>query len=99
MSEKPQTILLKLDVTKIEKSRLFKGAKGTYLDLILVASTNSQYGDDYMCFQSVSKEEREAGTKGPILGNGKFMPRKQDAPRPPRKPEVDSGPMSGDVPF
>lgn len=62
----------KIDVLKIDKSKLFKGAKGTYLDIALIETPNGQYGD-YMIVQSVSKEEREAGVKGAILGNAKNM--------------------------
>ena len=40
-------ITCKIDVTKIEKERLFKGEKGTYLDIVLIESPNNQYGDDY----------------------------------------------------
>jgi len=86
MNEKPQSILLKINVSKIDKLRLFKGAKGTYLDAVMVASTNSEYGDDYMVFQSVSQEERAAGKKGAIIGNAKFMTRKASAPAERRTP-------------
>jgi len=66
---------VKLDVTKINKDRLFKGEKGTYLDLttFIDLENPSQYGDHGFITQSVSKEEREAGTKGDILGNVKVF--------------------------
>lgn len=60
----------KIDVTKIDKAKLFKGEKGTYLDIVLIETPDNQYGD-YMIVQGVSKEERKAGKKGAILGNGK----------------------------
>lgn len=63
----------KIDVTKIDKTKLFKGAKGTYLDIALIETPNNQYGDSHMITQSVSKEEREAGVKGAILGNIKTL--------------------------
>ena len=63
-------IIAKLDVLKIEKAKLFKGQKGLYLDIVLIPTPNGQYGD-YMVCQSISKDEREAGVKGAILGNGK----------------------------
>ncbi len=66
-------ITVKIDVTKIDKTRLFKGAKGTYLDLILLPSQESKFGDDFMVIQQVSKEERLAGKRGPILGNAKYL--------------------------
>jgi len=60
----------KIDVTKIDKEKLFKGEKGTYLDIaIFVNDETDQYGNNGMIVQSVSKEEREAGVKGAILGN------------------------------
>jgi hypothetical protein len=68
-------ISIKIDVTKIDKSRLFKGEKGTYLDLTTFLDTEneSQYGDHGFISQSVSKEEREQGIQTPILGNGKIF--------------------------
>lgn len=64
-------VRLKIDVTNIDKARLFKGQKGTYLDAtaFIDLDEKGQYGDNGMVTQDVSKEEREAGTKGPILGN------------------------------
>lgn len=76
-------IKLKLDVTKIEKARLFKGAKGTYLDAVLIETPNGKYGD-YMIVQEVTKEERQSGTKGPILGNGKILGQKPSGDSPER---------------
>lgn len=70
MSDK---ILLKIDVTKIDKDRLYQGKKGKYLDAILIPTPDSQYDQDFMICQSVSKEEREAGTRGPIIGNAKYV--------------------------
>ncbi len=68
-------ISVSIDVTKIEKARLFKGAKGTYLDLtaFIDLDEQGQYGDNGMIVQSVSKEERQQGVKGPILGNVKVF--------------------------
>ncbi len=99
------TITGKIDVTKITKSRLFKGAKGTYLDIVLIETPNSQYGD-YMIVESVTKEEREAGKKGPILGNAKILgqkPAQQSSP--PKQAETQTTTVMngvydmGDVPF
>ncbi len=65
-------ILVKIDVTKLDKKRFFTGAKGTYADLILIETPNGEYGD-YMVKQQVTKEEREARLQMPILGNAKIM--------------------------
>lgn len=72
-------ITCKIDVTKIEKERLFKGEKGTYLDIVLIETTNNQYGDDYMIVQSVSKEESAQGVRGKILGNARIVKPKTQA--------------------
>lgn len=68
-------ISVKLDVKKIDKARLFEGAKGTYLDLttFIDLENPSEYGDHGFISQSVSKEERDAGVKTPILGNVKVF--------------------------
>jgi hypothetical protein len=95
MSE--QTIAVKIDVTKIEKARLFKGSKGTYLDAVLIAK-RSDYGDDFMVVQSVSKEEREQGIKGPIIGNAKFLQRREQ-PRPAANPAPAQEQNDNFVPF
>ena len=64
---------LKIDVTNIDKTTLFKGQKGVYLDAtVLIKDAPDQYGNDGMIVQDVSKEAREAGQKGPILGNAKW---------------------------
>jgi hypothetical protein len=69
-----KTITLKIDVSKIDKSKLFKGKKGTYLDAVLFfKEEQDKYGNNGMIVQSVSKEEREQGTKGAILGNAKVF--------------------------
>ena len=73
-------ISIKLDVNKIDKNRLFKGKQGTYLDAVLIETPNNQYGDDYMIVQSVSKEEREQGIKGAILGNAKIFAKQTMTP-------------------
>ena len=68
-------LLLKIDLTKIDKQRLFKsGQTGSiYLDAIDIETTNNQYGNSHMIVQSVSKEEREKGIQGNILGNAKTV--------------------------
>lgn len=75
-------ILIKIDVTKLDKARFFKGAKGTYCDLVLIETPNGEYGD-YMVKQSVTKEERAANLQMPILGNGKIMGATRPVPPPP----------------
>jgi hypothetical protein len=69
------TITARIDVTKIEKERLYKGEKGTYLDIVLIPTPNAKYKQTHMVVQSVSKEERDQGIKGNILGNAKEIER------------------------
>ena len=68
-------ISLKIDVSKIDKNRLFKGAKGVYLDCTAFVDLDDldQYGNSGMITQDVTKEEKDSGTKGPILGNSKIF--------------------------
>jgi len=68
-------VSLKIDVSKIDKSRLFKGAKGIYLDATAFIDIDEldQYGNSGMITQDVTKEERDQGVKGNILGNSKVF--------------------------
>ena len=66
-------IRLKIDVTKIEKDRLFKGEKGTYLDVVLIETPDSKYGDDFVAKQDITKEERGLGVQAPIIGNARWL--------------------------
>jgi hypothetical protein len=68
-------VSLKIDVSKIDKARLFSGAKGTYLDATIFVDLDNldQYGNSGMITQDVSKEEKAQGIKGNILGNGKVF--------------------------
>jgi hypothetical protein len=73
-------IKLKIDVTKIDKSKLFKGAKGTYLDAVVFLKDEAdQYGNNGMIVESITKEEREQGVKGVILGNAQISTLSQQA--------------------
>ncbi len=99
-------ISIKLDVSKIDKSRLFKGEKGTYLDLTTFIDTDQQdqYGNNGFISQSITKEERNAGVKTPILGNTKvfYQPPQQPAQQPPQsapasRPFEDE--FDDDIPF
>ena len=60
----------KIDVTKIEKSKLFKGAKSTYLDIdIWLDDKEDKYGQYGNIHQSLNKEESEAGAAKIFIGN------------------------------
>jgi hypothetical protein len=64
-----------INLSKVDKSKLFKSEKtgAIYLDLVMIESPNNQYGQSHMIIQEVSKEDREKGIKGAILGNAKEL--------------------------
>jgi len=65
-------LTVRIDVMKLDKSRFYKGAKGTYLDLTTFVDLDQkdQYDNNGFITQSQSKEERNAGGgQMPILGN------------------------------
>lgn len=65
-------INLSIDVTKIDKSKLIQGKKGTYLNLtVSVNNELDQFGNNAAAYISQSKEEREAKASRAYLGNGK----------------------------
>jgi hypothetical protein len=99
-------IKVRIDVTKIEKHRLYKGEKGTYLDVSLLENRDGEdaYGNHFMCVQDVSQVERMAGKKGKILGNAKIMKPKAAGAKPVATapgdaPASGDAPQSDDVPF
>lgn len=64
-------INLSIDVTKIDKSKLIQGKKGTYLNLtVSVNNELDNYGNNASCYISQSKEERESKANRQYLGNG-----------------------------
>jgi len=90
-------IAIKIDVTKIDKARLYQGAKGQYLDAtVFLNDEQGQYGDNGMITQSVSKEERESGVKGAILGNVKILGEFGDNNSAPAPAVVEA---ADDIPF
>jgi len=95
-------IIAKIDVTKLDKGHFFKGQKGIYADLVLIPNKDGvdQYGNDGFVSQGVSKEAREKGEKGKIVGNYKKVNRGGDKaePKPTAKvqPDFDN---QDDVPF
>ena len=61
-------ISAKINVSKIDKAKLFKGEKGTYLDLtIWVNEKPDQFGNDISIEQRTGKDEKKI-----YLGEGKF---------------------------
>jgi hypothetical protein len=101
-------ISVRIDVTKIDKTRLYKGEKGTYLDLTTFVDTEEkdQYENNGFISQSVDKEERDQGVKTPILGNVKvfYTGETERVQQQTNKEWVDeykanSAPITDDIPF
>ena len=95
---------LKINVNLIDKTHLFKGAKGTYLDVTLMENKDGpdQYGNDGFIVQDIGKEAREAGEKGPIIGNWRHLQKRTaDNPAPVAKKVApkDEGLTPDDCPF
>ena len=68
-------ISIKIDVTKLDKNRIFNGEKGKYIDLTTFVNLDKQdqYGQNGFISQSVNKEEKEQGVQTAILGNCKVF--------------------------
>lgn len=76
-----QIIQLKIDVSKIDKKRLYQGKKGQYLTAtVFLNDQTDEYGNDGMVVEAITKEERDAGHKGTILGNAKIMGKEAKKP-------------------
>ena len=62
-----------INVTKIDKSDLYEGKNGKYLSLVLFDNRDGvdQYGNAGFVTQDIGKVRREAGERGPIIGNWK----------------------------
>jgi len=65
-------VSLNIDVTKIDKARLHKGAKGTYLVLTTFIDLDNKDQYDNNGFVAHKKKEGEQGNT-PILGNVKVF--------------------------
>ena len=97
---------LKIDVTKINKEKMFKSQKGAvYLDAqVFISDEVDQFGNNGMIVQAVSKEEREQGIRGAILGNAKIFwtdggqPQQQRPQQKPQQPAFDDD-LDSDIPF
>ena len=108
-------ITLNIDVTKIDKTRLYAGHKGTYLDLTTFIDLvpENEYGNHGFVTQSMTKEEREEKVRLPILGNVRLIYQDSETsqsnvtniqanynPEQEKKPEPEPEPLGDDdIPF
>lgn len=97
-------ITVKIDVTLIDKNRLFVGKEKNgktpkYLDLVLIERKEvGKFGDTHLVKQSVSKAERESGVEMPIIGSATDRGRSEQN-RPALTPATREEPPPEDVPF
>ena len=62
-----------INVEDIDKSKLIKGKKGSYLNLTMSINDETKFGNNASISVSQSKEEREAKEAKTYLGNGKVV--------------------------
>jgi len=62
-----------INVEDIDKSKLVKGKKGSYLNLTMSINDETKFGNNASISVSQSKEEREAKETKTYLGNGKVV--------------------------
>jgi hypothetical protein len=89
-------IKLKIHTWKIDKGALYEGKNGKYLNCVLFENRDgqSEYGDDGFIVQDITKEQREAGERGPIIGNWRHLDTKGGS-----KPTTRNNEPEGDDPF
>ena len=62
-----------INVEDIDKSKLIKGKKGSYLNLTMSINDETKFGNNASVSVSQSKEEREAKKPKQYIGNGKVV--------------------------
>ncbi len=92
-----------INVDKIDKAHFVQGAKGRYLNQTAFIDLDEvdQYGNNCMVTQGLTKEARDAGEKGAILGNGKIFWREESTAPKEIKPDfsMGGGDVGDDTPF
>jgi hypothetical protein len=92
-----ESISLTVLVTKLDKSRFYKGEKGLYANLVLwpceEGSESSEYGD------YIVKQKGERGDRMPILGNAKIFRKKGGGNNDRRTRRREDDENSNEIPF
>jgi len=83
---KQRPIKLRINVSKILKEHLYTGKNGKLLDLVVWPNKDGadQFGNTHYVVQELSRAARDAGDRGPIVGN-LTLP-EMEAPAPTPKP-------------
>ena len=68
-------ISLSIKTYEIDSEHLINGKNGRILSVVLFESKEDQkkYGDDGFAVQGVSKELRDKGVRGKIIGNWRYV--------------------------
>lgn len=96
---------IRIDVTKIDKSAIYHGEKGKYMDVVVnLDDEPDQYGQHGMVTQDIGQERRQSGDRGPILGNvQKWWPEREQRQQVPETSQLaKSAPdrnADDDIPF
>ena len=101
---------LSIDVANLPKEKFVKAKNGKvyYNFTVSINDETNDYGQNVSAFDSMSKEEREAGKKKVYIGNGKVVwtdgnivvaeRKEQDAPAPAPAPATEES-TGDDFPF
>jgi hypothetical protein len=68
-------ISLSIKTYELDKEHIIQGKSGKIVAVVLFENKDGkgQYGDDGFVVQSVSKELRDKGVRGPIVGNWRYI--------------------------
>lgn len=94
-------VSLRIDVTKIDKGRIYHGKKGKYVNLVTFIDTESpgKYGDHGFLTHEKTKEEQSERVRLPIIGNVKIFRREDDGGYPAPAQTETHCIDDGEVPF
>jgi len=68
------TISFSIDLSKIDKSKVIQGKKGTYYNVVAFVNDQADaYGNNVKIATDKTKEERDSGAPTHWLGNGKVI--------------------------
>jgi hypothetical protein len=67
-------IAASINLSKVDKTKFFVNKHGEKcLDVVLIESKERKFENDFMVVQGLPKQDRDAGLKGAILGNAKYL--------------------------
>ena len=92
---------VRINLSKIDKSVIYQGEKGKYIDIVVnIDPEPDSYDQHGMVTQDIGQERRQAGEKGPILGNvQRWWPEQQQQQPPPSQDTAPAPEDDDDIPF